>query len=515
MTQYIRISFKNVEPVRVADDSKSQSGEVATLKYIPGSAFRGLVINELAGEEDFEDIKPFLFSDKVKYLNAYISENGRELMPSPKGFYESKTKSFGKKEIENVVVKGDFEPGYKRAGLGSFCYFENNCIRFYSVDTASDLKIKINLESQAEKRNVFRNEYIKAGYDFVGYIAIEDNEEICDRIRKIVSEDFYIGNGRSQGLGLCRVSETQIMNEIPFCEYMPNDEAVNECYMMLLSDTVMLGENGEPCGLNIGELESKLQVKDLKVAFCSTSTVEIAGYNRKLGLKTSSNTMYEKGSVYKLSFTGSISLDSMKKLSDEGIGIRRNEGFGRIIFLKNYEDITYKLAGEKSQKQLYDADAHAQDDAVMKSVARNYYFKQIDDAMARSIIDDSAENAAKTLKGVQQGNSQLGVVESLILANRYNPKEAEKILKDYFGHAGEKEENVNIQKDRKSVEKFRKVVEMTLSQSLYELFKNYGLKDNYFGIPVSEIITADEEGRKKLDYLLLQLRFINRRGVNK
>ena len=57
MTEYLKIVFQNLEPVRIADDSTSQSGQTVTLRYIPGTALRGIVINALAVEEDFEEIK--------------------------------------------------------------------------------------------------------------------------------------------------------------------------------------------------------------------------------------------------------------------------------------------------------------------------------------------------------------------------------------------------------------------------------------------------------------------------
>ena len=117
MAEYLRYVIRNIEPVRIADDSTSQSGQTNTLRYIPGTTIRGLIINALAGNEEFEQIKQKLFSEKMAYLNAYPMAGERELFPSPKGFYEDKSDAEGKKEIENVVVNGEFTEGSKRAGL--------------------------------------------------------------------------------------------------------------------------------------------------------------------------------------------------------------------------------------------------------------------------------------------------------------------------------------------------------------------------------------------------------------
>lgn len=167
---------------------------MVTLRYVPGTTIRGYVVNQLAKQANFETVKLDLFSNKVCYLNAYISKKNQELIPSPKGFYEEKNSA--EKKIDNIVVKGEFEEGYKRAALGRYCYLDQNCIHYYNVETGSDLKIKINLED-GEKQNVFRNEYIEPGYQFTGYIAIkEDEEALIASIQSVFGEEILLGNAR-------------------------------------------------------------------------------------------------------------------------------------------------------------------------------------------------------------------------------------------------------------------------------------------------------------------------------
>lgn len=108
---YIRYILKNIEPLRITDNSTSQSGQMDTLTYIPGMTIRGVVISALAEKleksepDTWKQLRWELFSDQVSYLNAYpikrvkevqSKENqseGIELIPSPKGFYEDKKQS--------------------------------------------------------------------------------------------------------------------------------------------------------------------------------------------------------------------------------------------------------------------------------------------------------------------------------------------------------------------------------------------------------------------------------------
>ena len=53
MTEYIKYQIKNIEPLRIADDSTSQNGQTTTLRYIPGTTIRGWIINQLAKRADF------------------------------------------------------------------------------------------------------------------------------------------------------------------------------------------------------------------------------------------------------------------------------------------------------------------------------------------------------------------------------------------------------------------------------------------------------------------------------
>nr|MCR5624653.1 hypothetical protein [Lachnospiraceae bacterium] len=159
MNRYFEYIITNIEPVRIADNSKSQSGQTVTLKYITGTAIRGLVVNYFAKQSGFEEIKPTLFSDKVKYLNAYLYSD-KDMIVSPKGFYEDKTEvakvgnnDIPKKQIENVTVDGNFTDGLKRASLGEFCFIEDGCIRYASVDTNSDMRISVDPDND----NIFRN----------------------------------------------------------------------------------------------------------------------------------------------------------------------------------------------------------------------------------------------------------------------------------------------------------------------------------------------------------------------
>lgn len=502
MSEYLKIVFQNLEPVRIADDSTSQSGQTVTLRYIPGTVLKGVVVNALAQDSDFEAIKRSLFSTKVRYLNAYPTDGEKELLPSPKGFYEDKTEQQGRKEIDNVVVAGEFKEGKKRASLGRFCHMDEACIYYYNIDTGSDLKTTIN----DEKQNVFRNEYICAGYIFTGYIAVEDLA-LKDRIKTVFSQDFVAGNARSAGLGKCRVISCDYMDGLPYEDYLPNESQENECYMMLLSNTVMRDENGELCGLNCNKLAEKMEVSDLEIAFCSTSTVDVKGYNRKWKTKIPTAVMYEQGSVFHLKYKGTLTRKKMYALCEQGIGIRLNEGFGRVLFLYGYKNIQYKEAAQFSRETDFSVNEqqYAEDKETLKIAARSYYRNLLERKMNAYVVASSFPEG-------KIANSQLGILEAFAAAYRYEPMAAKKSIEEYLAHALDKEKNSSIQKARNSIVELKKYVHRIFDTDIETLLSvGTKQKESVMGILKSDLLTKEEELKLKLELIIRMIRYENKR----
>lgn len=507
MTEYLRIVFQNLEPVRISDDSTSQSGQTVTLRYIPGSALRGIVLNTLAQEEGFASMKKDLLSAGVRFLNAFPADGERELIPSPKGFYEDKSEQPGKKEIENVVIDGKFSEGHKRAALGRFCYMEGDCISYYNVDTGSDLKIKINLD-KGEKQNVFRNEYISANHIFTGYIAVDD-DSLKEPVKQVFSHDIIVGNGRSAGLGKCRILSCGYTAKLPYQEYLPAGDLEEECYMMLLSHTVMRDEKGELCGIDCGKLQGKMGVDGLKICYCSSSVVDVRGRNRIWKSRIPSAAMYEQGSVFHLKYRGTFTADNMLKLCSQGIGIRRNEGFGRVIFLKDYEAVRYKrqcsFANRAALTAQEGVSLSEEDKTTLTVAAKGYYRNMLERKMTEYVVKHPLSRGEST-------NSQLGILESFATAYKYEPKEAVRAIRSYFDHAFDKEQKTNIQKDKASILALKKEVERILDTGIdMLLFEDTEQKDSVMGIRKSELLDLEEVLRLKLGLITKMIRFDNKK----
>lgn len=498
MSEYLKIVMQNLEPLRISDDSTSQSGQTVSIRYIPGTAMRGIVVNALAEAEDFREIKKSLFSTKVRYLNAYLTDGEEELLPSPKGFYEDKTEADGKKEMVNVLTDEDAGEGRKRAVLGRFCRMEEDCIYYYNVDTGSDMKINL------EDNNIFRNEYMAPGHIFTGYIAVGE-EALKDRIKRVFDQDIVIGNGRFAGLGKCKVIFCDYIEGLPYEKYLADEDQKGSCYMMLLSNTVMRDEKGELCGLNLNKLAGELGVEKLEIRSCATSTVNVRGYNSTWGTKTPSAVMYEQGSVFRLEYEGALTKEKMLQACGKGIGIRLNEGFGRVLFLKGYENIRYKQKKSYSRRadRTGEKEQYAQDRETLKIAAKGYYRNIIQKAMNRYVVE-------KPLPRGGISNSQIGTIESYATAYKYEPEEAKRLIRKYLRHTDSKAENARVQKAKNGVKEMETYVSHIMDTEI-ETLLSIKIGESIMGIPRKELFTQEDLDKMKLELITRMIRYDNKK----
>ncbi len=523
MAHYLRYVLRSLEPVRIADKHASNNGQTESLHYIPGSAVRGLILNQLSEREDFETAKVELFSDRIRFLNAYPDQGGRDAMPSPKGFYEDKTTVSGAKPIVNVLADGNFPEGYKRASVGEFCRIEDGVIRYASVSLSGELKNNLRDE---EMHGPYRNAYMAAGQIYVGWIALE--EEAASWIpafREILSGTIRIGNVRSAGLGKCEVLSLEETDLLPLHEYAPASDLQSPAYMLLLSDLTMTDENGEPIGLDLDALREELEVSDLAVSECAASLAHIRGYNRTYGHQTPSDVCYQKGSVFQLTFSGTLKIEAIEKVMDRGLGERRSEGFGRVLFLRDYAKIGKKLAMDPSETSgraaLRKESGHAalggtsslsgkgvsiQERETLRTAARAWYRREIEAGIRKYVFEQTEK---RNYSGMSK--SRIRKIEPIIISCRYDSGKAKGLLEEFFKHEKDKEGKQKIHKAKAGVDQLRNHVMDVLDADLDVLL---GIetreKDRVMTIPKAELLTAEQLGRYKLEILKRELHYDSR-----
>lgn len=531
MAKYLAFEIENLEPLRISDDSTSQRGQTDTLTYIPGSVIRGIVLHGLKVEESFEAYKRILLSDQIRFMNAYPVGYGKEqerllLLPSVKGFQEHKAEKQGEEKLYNPLDKGkkkivskifsDQKPedGMKEAKIGKYCYPKADMLYYLSPSAGSDL----NLDTKKDKENLFRSEYLQKNQTFQGFIALED-EKMQEPIQAVLGgkadKKVRIGNHRTAGYGMCRIRMQEERDYFPYQMYGTQEDQTEGCYLLLLSDMAMRREDGEIAGLDLEYLQSLMQVQNLRIDASAASVKEVCGFNRTWNCRVPSVKMYEKGSVFRLSYQGTAKKEALDRIQEHGIGIRRNEGCGQVLFLSGWEKIGYKCRldfenqsrpvtegfGALAYEKLKDADKE-----TLGVIAKGYLTGLLEREIARYVVENPLPRGGLS-------NSQIGIIQSILLRYMNEPVKGRRKLEEHFTKIRVKEEQNKRQgeiKGSRSMEKFVKVLfdQKTKLENVLDI----KLPENLMGIKTERIFSQEEEMRSKVQLLLDMIRYENKEG---
>ena len=300
-----------------------------THTYIPGSAIRGMVISYLAqtDPEWFSTHKDALLRQTI-FRNALPLEDDHVQIPVPMGFYESRKDHSCYSILEQEVRSGD-----KRARLKRYCHRKDGKTHAATPSTESILRIDI------DSRLMFTTKAMSAGTCLEGYIHLPDPSlapRVCEAFRTCI----WIGADRHAGSGLCRpmLLDGAAPDQTAF-GYGESDHIPCTLYLLLLSPTALTAQ-GTPCGLSDSILTQLLDVEKAEVVRCATALIAASGFNRTWGCASDTVIMYSPGSIFKILCSHAPSRDRLAKLELEGIGIRRSEGCGQVLFLRDFGSIS-------------------------------------------------------------------------------------------------------------------------------------------------------------------------------
>lgn len=320
-------------PLTVGEQHGSKSpaerkNYMETRKYIPGSTIRGRVLSQLAASDPewFSAHRQTLLGQKLRFLNALPAVGGQPSLPTPLGFYEDKAQT-----RFYSVLKEDVVPGDKRAKLGAFCRIdpkEPSRLLHASPRTTGTLRIL-----RTGDKQVFTTRTIAEGTEFDGYILLDD-PSLAQKVTETLCGSLTLGANRFAGSGLCRVTVLEAVDAPHWTELRAAPDTT--LYLMLLSPTALC-KNGELCGMDETLLAEQLGVSSVEILRCATAVTEVQGYNRTLGVYLPTVPMYVAGSVFCLRCSEVPSADALRALERTGLGMRRNEGFGQVLFLKDYD----------------------------------------------------------------------------------------------------------------------------------------------------------------------------------
>jgi len=332
-----------------------------TYPYIPGSALRGALAQVWLQNNAFDnETFPNLFlNDNVRFLNAYPTIDETRSAPVPCSWRKAK----------NVPVPG--EDQFKVcdatvAGANNLKDFVRISEQFFSIESSTKkvfntaLQASVHNQRDPEKGKawkdnhekthgaVFTYEAIRGGQCFMGMLQVKEPEAGSSLAALLGSATLRLGRSRSAKYGASakttvrepREQEWALLPSSRVPATIPKDSE-----FLLLLTSPYLGRNPATGQADPGWLLSELRER-FQNADCTNAVLEvetIGGFNRKWGLELPQFPAVAAGSTLLLKAKADIS--DWQATENDGLGERRNEGFGRFVLLPagTQEPFTVKL----------------------------------------------------------------------------------------------------------------------------------------------------------------------------
>lgn len=480
MEKYILFDIENEEPVKITSTLMQRENEDSK-GYIPGSAIRGAFIANYINIKNVKDInkekhKEMLLNGGIKFLNAYPVISGNRSLPFPKNNYtlkEEQKKFSLNKEMSIYKLEKNSNKDYEKVKRIEYVNFnfDKNIFETKAIGKIDNLHIK-----KDKVNKLFRYEAIKPGNIFRGIIKCE-KEDYCEVIEEIINNGmFYLGGSKGTGYGKCRLYNIKIKDNNPELEYLKNNKVKfdeeyfneNETFCIYATSDIIYRDKRGVYKSFIDEeyLKEKLELNEVNFEDSFIDTEYFTGFNNKWGYKLPVVNGIKAGSVFKYSFKGNLVLNNLRKLMEEGIGERKQDGFGRFIILSDIDEdfkfnkIENMVKREKSTKEI--SITNNESKAQFELILNRIYLNKLNEKIPENIL-----NLNNRLK-LNLTSSQISKLTNLMnILQGLKYEDGIKRLDDYFNHMDSKKINRDLSNalkkpvlDRKSLKDYLKEDEL-------------------------------------------------------
>lgn len=376
----ISLDVETKQPVVLAR-SHFSGNIVYTVDYIPGSALRGAMASrfiERTGkpENNWQKFKTYFCSDMVRFENIYIADGSNYVFPislssktckAYNGFLwdDEKTEPHG---VSDYLTKHipDYCPKCKHktpiASINGFYSVPRPDIyTLKRVDVKKRFSIHNEIEDETQRTKegiLYTLEQIEEEQEFNGSIIFADKGIRNDFMNDVIGKEdefyLYVGQARSRGMG--QIGIKWAFDDSSFDRgFFPTIEERfsnfdENCFSVTFHSDAILVDEYLRCltSLTSTYLSNILEVKLDSLKTFSAYHV-VSGWHSGARLPKEDDIAITKGSTFLFQYNGDEQEKLVKGLStleEEGIGLRRNEGFGRVVICDPYHLNMNELEGE-------------------------------------------------------------------------------------------------------------------------------------------------------------------------
>ncbi len=341
----------------------------ATQPFIPGSALRGVLAARLiaAGVTgDSDEFRRLVLSGDVRYLHAYPELAAERSLPSSSSWRSVKAER--NRVIDLATFSGDIDASVDADDFGKIWADEALVSVPAPFATASapagarsitEPSIGSRLHQQRdrvkgrpwkdreEQRHgaLFAYEYLEPNQAFRGVIQIMPTAVAdIERVKELLGAGpILVGRSRRAGYG--GEAEVEFTGQAQR-EYenvsraVSRDIAAGRLFKAFLA-SAYIGRH-----TTTGQIDPTALRQELRGRLGAAATVErtrwifetVGAFNQKWRLEIPQAQAVAAGAVLVLKATAAIPVATLRAIESEGLGERRVEGFGRVLFLEHSDD---------------------------------------------------------------------------------------------------------------------------------------------------------------------------------
>ena len=474
--QKIKYRLSTLSPVLITVNI-GDVNTVNTNNFINGRSLLGVFANNYikktkAGRDvhlDEKFYRWFLKGD-LRFSNAYPVDKNTPCFPVPISIQKEKNG----KEIFDLLFE---EPENKQTeAIPGFGFWENSILSTCKVKKSLNFHHKRDREKgSSEKGQIFNYESIDGGQVFEGNIS--GPEELLRDFTGFFGKKFIAYTGRSRKTQYGKIEMEFISAIEPYEAGTGDIKTDNETVSMtLLSDLILYNDYGFST-TDVDILEKCTGFK-IEKSFIRTGT--ISNYISVWHLRKPSDLCFLAGSTF-LVKASQNDRDKLLKLQEEGIGERKNEGFGRVIF--NWQKKA-RLTGKDEQKEQNTKELSRPAGAIPE-IAKEIVKKSIKDLIEREIKILAIKDADRFRK--LPTKSLIGRLEAMI-------KKSKTIERDKFISNLEllrksaKDKLCRCRNDKKTLYDFIKDYKVNIDMIGKDKIKEFGKEVNFYPEHDSEFL---------------------------
>lgn len=401
VTKYLRYTLALNAPAIVSTLSGDPNSST-TQPFIPGGVIRGVLAGQLlAGgiAAESSEFRRLILDGDVRFLHAYPSEGSVRSFPTPIPWQTSKgeIRSQDDKEPvmhldraaytgvvqpdsfiswENETLKLDPDDIWPTASLrrAEYAFIESSGSKRRGVRIRTDVRIhqqrdrdkgrswKTTLPdgSEVPQGGLFAYEFLEPDQTFQGLFQVwGDTTDEADALIALIEtrlngRQIFIGRSRRAGYGgAATISFGPIERQELSDGELQHDTSVGSLFRAQLLSSCIVRDS------LTGQLDPASFPEQLREQLGGKAVVQVervlwdfetvGGFNRKWQLEVPQALAVKAGSVLVLRAKRAIPPTTLRQIEHTGLGERRIEGFGRLVFLKNSDSLIVNVEAGTNQ----------------------------------------------------------------------------------------------------------------------------------------------------------------------